>query len=533
MAVSNPTYITKSKHGVYYFQLLVPDGVARKVGIQSNRYIRSLRTKDKRVALAKARKIQSRFHFLVMSTSKDKIKNQLDTLFEEDEQSRELAEIARQDELIHIAYLVDQRYEQIEPKTDLARSMFFDELTQQEQEAMQFVADKGIVLTDYSNKVDKGVVTPAQSTVDPKYAFLKGERLSVLRDKFIEHKQLEKPNWATKTREEWRRRLSLLVDVIGDLDSSKLRHEHLDSYKNVIVRLPKNRNKMPYSKGLTIEQMCQLELDDDQLLQPKTIKDYTETIKGFLNWCIKREHIASNIIVPIESFYSDAKSPPYLPFDKDDLQKLFCNHYYQNGNHATPSQYWVPLIALYSGARENEICQLQINDIQESEIGIPYFDINDIADNKLKNTDSVRQIPIHNALIKLDFLGYVQAVKDVGHKAVFPDLISKNGKYSDGFSKWFNRTYRKNCDVGIDPESNRRKTFHSFRKNTADSLRSAGADVRHIARILGHSDKTITEKHYLSDVDLVEKSKLFKGVKFDINSTKIRGWQFNKKEWFK
>ena len=44
------------------------------------------------------------------------------------------------------------------------------------------------------------------------------------------------------------------------------------------------------------------------------------------------------------------------------------------------ARYWIPLIALFTGCRLNEICQLYLNDIR-CDNGQYYFDINDDAED--------------------------------------------------------------------------------------------------------------------------------------------------------
>jgi len=61
-------------------------------------------------------------------------------------------------------------------------------------------------------------------------------------------------------------------------------------------------------------------------------------------------------------------------FNTQDIQKLFNKERCDSFNK--PYQLWTPLIALYTGARMNEICQLHLDDIKETE-SIYYIDINE------------------------------------------------------------------------------------------------------------------------------------------------------------
>ena len=70
-------------------------------------------------------------------------------------------------------------------------------------------------------------------------------------------------------------------------------------------------------------------------------------------------------------------------FTSEDLGKLFRNEGFRALEKERPERYWVPLIALYSGARLEEICQLELRDIRK--VGdIWCFDINDRGDKAVK-----------------------------------------------------------------------------------------------------------------------------------------------------
>ena len=57
MSVRSPSYITKSHHGVYYFQIRVDKILRIRLGISSKIYRKSLSTKDKKIALRLARRL--------------------------------------------------------------------------------------------------------------------------------------------------------------------------------------------------------------------------------------------------------------------------------------------------------------------------------------------------------------------------------------------------------------------------------------------------------------------------------------------
>lgn len=109
-----------------------------------------------------------------------------------------------------------------------------------------------------------------------------------------------------------------------------------------------------------------------------------------------------------------------------ELKKLFESKEYQTEIHKKASLYRVPLLGLLTGARQNELCQLYLDDIVYDENNnIGYIDINQKADKTLKQTSHIRQVPIHQQLIRLGFLEYVDSIKSQGQLRLFPELPKK------------------------------------------------------------------------------------------------------------
>ena len=150
---------------------------------------------------------------------------------------------------------------------------------------------------------------------------------------------------------------------------------------------------------------------------------------------------------------------------------------------------WVPLIALYSGMRSNEICQMRVSDVQRRN-GIWIFDVTDEGSGQsLKTKAAKRIVPVHSELIACGFLDYVKALPPDGQ--LWPALKpgGADGKYNHYFAKRFT-LYRRGC--GVDRP---RVSFHSFRKNTAQALKDARATPAEIAELIGH-EQGFTLKFY-------------------------------------
>lgn len=157
-------------------------------------------------------------------------------------------------------------------------------------------------------------------------------------------------------------------------------------------------------------------------LAKSTIQRYLFVFKEFMRYAVKEEIIQNSmndfIDIPLRT-----DSLKREPFTSDELHKIFNPKYYPNPHERKNiAKFWIPIIALYHGCRQNEICQMDLNDVVQ-EKGIPCLSINDRGEDKsLKNKGSNRVIPIHPKLINMGFLQYVEYQRKNGKGKLFSDL---------------------------------------------------------------------------------------------------------------
>jgi integrase len=154
--------------------------------------------------------------------------------------------------------------------------------------------------------------------------------------------------------------------------------------------------------------------------------------------------------------------------------------------------FWLPLLALFTGARRGELTGLRAADVAHDEI-IGAVSIFITADRKagktLKTRHSARVVPVHPQLIKLGFLEFVEvAAKERGSNAwLFPE-VAPGTTGAKAFSKWFGRYIGQH---GITARGSVRRWpacrildlicpidetngLHQFRHSFIDALRLAG-----------------------------------------------------------
>ncbi|MEH3087123.1 MAG: site-specific integrase [Xylophilus ampelinus] len=143
------------------------------------------------------------------------------------------------------------------------------------------------------------------------------------------------------------------------------------------------------------------------------------------------------------------------------------------------ASYWIPLLALFSGARVGELVQLHKEDVY-TEDGVPVIDINENDETKSVKTDAARRrVPVHRELIRLGFLDYVGAMPPAEDTTLWPGLHLKATRSSTAFSRYFKETLRSAPAIPI-------PTFHELRHLVRTTLARKKVEEQIINLLLGH-----------------------------------------------
>lgn len=269
--------------------------------------------------------------------------------------------------------------------------------------------------------------------------------------------------------------LMMLLDVVGDKPIRDLRQADINNFFDLLDKLPPKWNYECQKKGLTVRQLA--ELDHDVTLGPKSFDDtYIASVRPFLKAAKKDwqdQGFPLGLTTEGIEYLGDREEgeDKQRAFKHVELKRLFEGA--ELGGFATdPAQshrYWLPHIGLFTGARVNEICQLnpQVDILQDTETSTWYFWITketegDARIRKSVKTDDSRKVPIHKKLIELGFLKYVERVKSTGAKLLFPEWKPINRRASGEAEKWFRQLLR-DTDLRDETPKNKILGMHAFR----------------------------------------------------------------------
>lgn len=463
-----PSYLFKSQNDVFYFRIRIPKSVKRKYNTSKIEIKKSLRTKDISLATKKAR------HLWVLLENTDY------TLKNND-------------------YVVQKR--NYDNNFLTAETESIESITQDFKGNGEKVINDGV---DKSIKISptKGFILKKKRTKSSppqfkdngsdnfQFSNFSSELVSQKIDEYLEQHFEEKRRVGNpapdNTIKEYQGIFRRFIAIIGkNLKCCDLNKDIIKNYSKTIWNLPANyRRKSKYRKK-SINQILKMNIPENEKVSPVTFNKNIMRVKKFLKWAENEDFIPQGLnvflrYVPDKSKANEKKDK----FTGKELNLLFNNEIYERHMFKNPSRYFLPLLALFTGARGQELAQLYKDDII-TDGNVPYIRIraNEERKQRIKNKSAARIVPIHKKLIEIGFLDFVEKSKN--ESLLFPDLEDSKGNYFKKFGNNFNRKskngWKWKCGV-----KNEKTSFHSFRHNVIDFLAKSDGDKKDICFIVGH-----------------------------------------------
>jgi integrase len=276
---------------------------------------------------------------------------------------------------------------------------------------------------------------------------------------------------------------------LGDIDKAKAR-DFRDALAKVRTRLPRELIKLP------LRDLLKLDLSDLPSAHANTINKSLSILSAIIAHAMReggmdRMPSYANPFQGIKLSVDDREAEGRGIFEAADLRAIFSTPVYAKKGRPLggggEAAFWLPLIALFTGARQSELAQLRIEDLrQDPDSGLWFFDIGTEGGRSIKTASSRRKVPVHPHLVDVGLLRYRQSLIDQSGTAsgdLWPDIKSDaEGRRAGPWSKWFNRYLR--VTAKIEEPS---KVFHSFRHTFKRVCRDAGIGEELHDALTGHS----------------------------------------------
>lgn len=328
-----------------------------------------------------------------------------------------------------------------------------------------------------------------------------------------------------KTASERRARLMLFAEAIDTKKAlSDLSAEMVLDFADLLRFLPARRVDQ-YRDVPVFEfrsRVSDLAVPATSLMAYKTRINVLTMLRAFVNWLPKRGHTSfdhakvlslsiSEQMKVLRKQYEKQGGSSRTSFADTDLRQLFAPEHFVAETDKFPERFWLPILALYTGGRTQDLLTLRRRDIKvtpdnpdifyvkrgsidedTSRDGIPYIDLTDTMEKVLKTARANRVIPIHPFVWEaLGFGRFIEAFAP--DEFLFGNHIMDNGELSNSFGAWFTR-FRRSVGVGRQKgdKTSRDVVFHSFRHTVKRVFRLKRCDASIVHEIIGHDDESET-----------------------------------------
>lgn len=300
--------------------------------------------------------------------------------------------------------------------------------------------------------------------------------------------------------------IGYFISCFGDLPVTEIDRPKIDKFLMLLDRCC--RNVPHHVRGASLEERVAWSERIENIGEPR-LKRGTINAKGLgslsaaLSQAVRLGFIVVNPCTGMGLDVGKDEAVKRVPYTLEDLRNIFLSSIYAHPPEIPKAgrgaaAFWLPLLAMFTGARLEELGQLLLSDVKSLD-GIRFLHITDVPDadeeatqggnrtaKSLKSSSARRRVPIHPELISLGFLAFVEHRKRQGFTRLFPELEVYRERVTKEWSKWWGRFADREVTKAPD------KSFHSFRHLFIATLRAAGVPEEQIKALVGHASTDVT-----------------------------------------
>jgi integrase len=297
---------------------------------------------------------------------------------------------------------------------------------------------------------------------------------------------------------EYERACDLFVQLQGNLPVAKITRDHARRFREALQDVPYPRPGKLAKATLPELVEWRRTNPDAPKIKHKSVNKLFGGVQSIVNWARENGMITADMWSdPFHKMQLGEDDPAGGPFEPNELQTLFASPVFTGGEPPRGGQgdvaFWLPMLALFTGARRGELATLQVGDVIKDEATRSWtlaIHADEDAGKKLKTKASARTIPVHPELVRLGFLTLVEAARKRGDDAwLFPPVSPSKPTGAKAWTKWFGGYLG---GLGINDSH---KALHSLRHNFKDALRAGSVPEDLSDALTGHSVATIGRRY--------------------------------------
>jgi len=345
---------------------------------------------------------------------------------------------------------------------------------------------------------------PPQALLPPvttKRKNTKAQTISAMAQRFV----LTDANKSADTIKGTKTTLDLFIEAFGDLPVSQVTGTTAGDFHDLLLGLPathgKSKNRLPIRDAVKSAKEQGLET-----VSGKTVKNHFSRLSSLWSMLVQREVVTRN---PWAQWSFNTTKKTERRCWTDDELTLLTTAQWEHRGISRRTYAGMLNVALYTGLRLGEICNLRGQDIENVQ-GVACFHVRSHPEDgwSPKSAAGTRLVPIHSQLIKAGIMSFLKP----GQHFLFPDLMtSSEGVRGAAFGQAFSKLKTK---LDLPAEI----TFHSFRHTVSTKLRNQNSSFRElwIDRVLGHeaSHRSQGTMNYTSSIDVQNLKSVIEALEF-------------------
>ena len=161
-----------------------------------------------------------------------------------------------------------------------------------------------------------------------------------------------------------------LIELHGNLDVIQINRTHVREFRDAAQLVPKHRAGKLRDAPLPELVAWSRKHPGTVCIVAATINKWLNCLGAVLNWARKNGLIPDNVAWsdPVAGMRLPEARSQRQPWEPEELSLLFASPIYLSGERPAGGKgeaaYWLPLLALFSGARVNELAPLCADDIK-------------------------------------------------------------------------------------------------------------------------------------------------------------------------
>lgn len=297
--------------------------------------------------------------------------------------------------------------------------------------------------------------------------------------------------------------LEILLGVAGDMPVASIDHKVIGKFYKNLRWWPHRARSFRHLRDLSPREILEYGIAQakPQKIATATEDRHTAGLNAFFETLLTIGQVPRNPMALAKRDRCGQQTPKIKsrrPFTHDELGQIFNPSTYVPWASKFPHTWWIPQIALMTGARVDEIAQLRAADIGMDNGAMCFFfkpvgddyQVEGMRERTFKNGFSMRIVPVAKPLLDAGLLTFVEEVKAAGLVRLFPQLkagvdrttgeLNGNG-YSIRHIQQFGDYLREYTSI------KKGTSTHAFRHLITTALTALDVPDMVIASITGHA----------------------------------------------